>query len=109
MPINPTDYTDDWKEISQYLRLTRAHNRCEGSPNHYPDCRVANRLPHPITGSTVMLTTAHLDHDPTNNNYDNLRVLCQRCHLAHDQKQHIQSAAHTRRRKKIEAGQLSLW
>ncbi len=109
MPINKANYPSDWDEISKEIRLNRAHNRCEGSPNHYPDCRVHNRLPHPITGSIVMLTTAHLDHDPTNNDHDNLRVLCQRCHLAHDQKQRIQSAARTRRRKKMEAGQLSLW
>jgi 5-methylcytosine-specific restriction endonuclease McrA len=36
----------------------------------------------------VVLTTAHLDHDPSNNDLANLAVLCQRCHLAHDREQH---------------------
>ena len=36
----------------------------------------------------VVLTTAHLDHDPSHNDLANLAVLCQRCHLAHDREQH---------------------
>lgn len=32
----------------------------------------------------IVLTVAHLDHDVTNNNYKNLRALCQRCHNRHD-------------------------
>ena len=36
----------------------------------------------------VVLATAHLDHDPANNRRANLRGLCQRCHLRHDQPHH---------------------
>lgn len=36
----------------------------------------------------VVLTIAHLDHDPTNNADDNLAALCQWCHLHHDTQQH---------------------
>jgi hypothetical protein len=36
----------------------RSGNRCEGSPL-YPDCRAVNGQPHPVTGSRVVLTTAH--------------------------------------------------
>lgn len=32
----------------------------------------------------VILTTAHLDRDSTNNTRENLAALCQRCHLRHD-------------------------
>lgn len=32
----------------------------------------------------VVLTVAHLDHDPTNCARENLRALCQRCHNAYD-------------------------
>lgn len=28
----------------------------------------------------VVLTIAHIDQDPTNNDYSNLRALCQKCH-----------------------------
>jgi 5-methylcytosine-specific restriction endonuclease McrA len=57
-------------------------------------------LANPITGSIVVLTTAHLDHDDTNNARANLAALCQRCHLRHDLKQHMANARATRRRKK---------
>lgn len=36
----------------------------------------------------VVLTVAHLDHDITNNNYENLKALCQLHHLNHDRAQH---------------------
>jgi len=36
----------------------------------------------------VVLATAHLDHDPTNNRPKNLLALCQRCHLLHDRQEH---------------------
>lgn len=32
----------------------------------------------------IILTTAHLDHDPRNNSRNNLQSLCQRCHNRHD-------------------------
>lgn len=32
----------------------------------------------------VVLTVAHLDQDPGNNDRANLAALCQRCHFAHD-------------------------
>lgn len=72
----------DDREALQTI-LERAGNHCEGSPA-YPDCRAANGLPHPVTQAKVVLTTAHLDHDPTNNNQANLRAWCQRCHNTYD-------------------------
>jgi 5-methylcytosine-specific restriction endonuclease McrA len=66
-----------------------------------------NYEPHPITGSKVILTIAHLDHDATHNNPENLRSLCQRCHLTYDAKLHAQHAAETRRTKQAQAGQLA--
>ena len=36
----------------------------------------------------IILTIAHLDHDPTHNDDDNLRALCQWCHLHYDQAHH---------------------
>ena len=32
----------------------------------------------------IVLTTAHLDHDPTNNEPGNLAALCQQCHNRYD-------------------------
>ncbi len=37
----------------------------------------------------IILTTAHLDRDSTNNQRENLAALCQRCHLRYDIRQHI--------------------
>jgi hypothetical protein len=34
----------------------------------------------------IVLTIAHLDHDTTNNDFSNLKALCQRCHNRHDAK-----------------------
>jgi len=48
----------------------------------------------------VVLTISHLDHDKTNNNYDNLAALCQKCHLGIDLKHHMANARETRTKKK---------
>ncbi|MEL6218299.1 MAG: hypothetical protein AAFR79_07510 [Pseudomonadota bacterium] len=85
MPIraeNRARYPANWKQISKEIREA-AGNRCEGSPL-YPDCRAENGKPHPVTGSKVVLTVAHLDHQPENCDRSNLRAWCQRCHNAYD-------------------------
>jgi hypothetical protein len=94
MPIKDwSRYPHNWKKISREIRQERAGNRCEGSPD-YPDCKAENGQPHPVTGSRVVLTVAHLDHDPGNCDPENLRCMCQRCHLNYDADHH----ARTRRR-----------
>jgi hypothetical protein len=40
----------------------------------------------PVT--RVVLASAHLDHDPSNNRSRNLAALCQRCHMLHDAEEH---------------------
>ena len=85
MPITPENkvrYPKDWKAISLAVRAG-AGNRCQGSPA-YPDCRAINGAPHPVTASRVILTVAHLDHCPENNDTANLRAWCQRCHNTYD-------------------------
>lgn len=87
--IDYTKYPFNWKEIRERI-LKRAENRCEGSPK-YPDCRTRNHKPHTVTGSKVVLTIAHLDHDPENWEVkdEQLRAWCQRCHLGYDIQKHI--------------------
>lgn len=89
MPIRPENrerYPKDWKAISLEVREA-AGWKCEGSPA-FPDCRAANAEPHPVTGSKVVLTVAHLDHLPENcgepGNRPNLKAWCQRCHNTYD-------------------------
>lgn len=62
-----------------------------------------------MTGSKVVLTVAHLDHTPENVTDDNLKALCQRCHLNYDWAQHIANARATRERKARERGELPLF
>lgn len=81
--------------------------RCEGSPA-YPDCRAEHGRPHPVTGSKVVLTVAHLDHNTDHNEPSNLRAMCQRCHLTYDAAYHAANAAMTRRLRQIDAGQMEL-
>jgi len=122
MPIRPENrrrYPEDWPQIRARI-LERASNCCEACsvPNGtfiyadrerpedwiaVPDEHVEPRpgQPHkrwdfvagaPVT--RVVLTIAHLDHQPENVREDNLRAMCQKCHLAHDAEHHRQ----TRRR-----------
>lgn len=45
----------------------------------------------------IVLTIAHLDHQPEHSDDENLRAYCQRCHLLHDLDHHKANAAKTRR------------
>jgi hypothetical protein len=83
MPCDYKQYPDNWLTEIRPAILERAGNRCEGSPA-YPHCRVANHTPHPVTGSLVVLSIAHMNHDITDNRPGNLRALCQLCHNTHD-------------------------
>lgn len=92
MPIDYKTYHPKWNLISRFIRFYRARNRCEF-------CGAENYQPHPETGSRVVLTVAHLDHDIRNNSFFNLRALCQRCHLRYDAKHHARNARKTRIKK----------
>lgn len=94
MPIKPENrhlYPPFWRKLSAHIRFVRANNCCEV-------CGAVNREPHPVTGSKVVLTVAHLDHDPTNNRFSNLKAMCQRCHLTYDAPHHARNAALTRQK-----------
>lgn len=94
MPIrkeNRDKYPRCWMDISKRIRVERAGNRCEG-------CGAENYQYHPETGSRVVLTVAHLDHNPANcdgmdkglpmlpKEKSNLRAWCQKCHNGYDAK-----------------------
>jgi hypothetical protein len=122
MPIRPEMkdcYPPDWREISARIRFGRARYLCEcrgecgrdhsgddptialagfrAGDNAHPEpgrCTAVHGLPNPRTGSTVILTVAHLNHTPEDCADDNLRAFCNGCHLAYDKDHH----AETRRR-----------
>ena len=109
MPIRPENrqrYPKNWASEIRPAILVRATHRCEGSPAH-PDCRAVNHQPHPVTGSRVVLTIAHLDHMPEHNTPENLRAWCQRCHLAYDAAHHAATRRQTQR--SCDPSQYTLW
>ena len=123
-------YPIDWPQLSAMIRFARAGGRCErcGRPHgqliwHLGDGRwwdtehgmwrngrgkVLKGLPRrdawppdlTIYRTRVVLATAHLDHDPTNNRPRNLKALCQRCHMLHDHREHRRRRFLTLRQRK---------
>lgn len=94
MPIRAEDrarYPAEWPLISLWVRVC-AGWRCEW-------CPAVQGEPHPVTGSRVVLTVAHLNHTPEDVTPNNLRALCQKCHLGYDKAHHQR----TRRRTLIAA------
>lgn len=58
---------------------------------------ILGESPKPIV---IVLTVAHLDHQPENCDDENLRAMCQRHHLAHDAEHHKANTQATRRARK---------
>jgi hypothetical protein len=117
-------YPIDWPQLSAVIRFGRAKGRCEhcrrphgclvfhlGDGRWWDDeaatwrsgkGRALSSLPaYPsvpdddaILSTKVVLATAHLDHNPSNNRTRNLKAFCQRCHMLHDREEH-------RRRRRI--------
>jgi hypothetical protein len=124
MPIKPENrarYPKNWKEIRARIQA-RAGNKCEfcDVPNRILIYRDRNNDWHQVVEEgrkytqpmisanwarsmgfkviEVVCTTAHLDHIVENCSDDNLKFLCQRCHLAYDAKHHAQNSYQTRRK-----------
>lgn len=98
MPVKDrTRYPKEWPTLSQAIRFDRAKGRCEchgecGSPGCGPErCTAVHGKPAPVSGKTVVLTTAHLNHTPEDCRPENLRALCQKCHLAYDAEHHAET------------------
>jgi len=127
-PENKARYPKNWKEIRAAI-LERAGHRCEKclAQNHTRICRGAGDdegtymtdsayVYDAETGHMlgrchmsdyhvgkmvdVVLTIAHLDHTPENNDPSNLRAWCQRCHLRYDAEHHAKNARETRQARK---------
>jgi len=130
-PENKDKYPDNWKAISYDIRVNRAKNRCEvcGIKNYLIIRRLAGdkyrepsqeewdmihariRYSHSTFSESlkyhgfirVVLTVAHLDHNPRNCEYSNLKAMCQKCHNNYDKEHRKQ----TRRKSKLK-GQMAL-
>lgn len=109
MPVRPSEkarYPKDWKDISLRIR-DRAQGRCEC----VDECRL-----HPwgrcvekqgrkawFAKGKIVLTVAHLNHTPEDCRDENLKAMCQRCHLRYDASHHQANASETRRFKAQQA------
>ena len=104
MPIKPENvhrYPPDWPQITLRRKVASGW-RCEcdgrcgwarcGTTLGGGRCLAAQDMPHPLTGSMVVLTTAHLNHTPEDCADDNLLVMCPGCHLSYDRDHHRESA-----------------
>ena len=109
MPIRKSErgrYPKHWKKIREDV-IARSGGRCE--------CRGECGRKHVWNGDdrccevngalaswrsdrdvVVILTTAHLDHTPENNDLANLRHFCQRCHNRYDAPHRTKTRAKTR-------------
>lgn len=113
-PENRDRYPDDWADISARIRHDRAGDRCEcrgecGRPEYHLafDGRCANHNGQPAvgTGSRVVLTVAHLNHTPEDCRDENLKAMCQGCHLHYDRDHHAETRARVAHEARLAAGQ----
>lgn len=56
----------------------------------------------------IVLTTAHMNHEPMDCREENLKALCQKCHLSYDADLHRKNASHTLDIKKTHPDQIML-
>lgn len=81
--FDPKKYPPNWYSEIRPRILKRAGNKCElcGIKNYALSKR----------GTKVILTIAHLDHDPENWEVkdERLMALCQACHLNYDNNRHV--------------------
>ena len=94
MPIDYKKYASNWKTEIRPSILERAENRCEfcGVENYVVGYRDENGKFVVSADKNrklfkIVLTVAHLNHDVSDNRPENLKALCQKCHLAYDAKE----------------------
>lgn len=120
MPIKPElrhFYGRVWRTVTRPRILARAGNKCEqcGVPGakgpkilrgpagtwrstfggwwHICTGGIVQGIDGPTRHVTVVLTIAHLNHKPGDDRDENLKALCQWCHLDYDKMHHKESRA----------------
>lgn len=89
MPINYEKYPPNWKTEIRPRILTRDGYRCKFCGIAHNSIAVGEKSRRMYR---VVLTIAHLDHDPENWEVSDERLvaLCQRCHLKYDRQMKLQ-------------------
>lgn len=94
MPCDYSRYPKNWKTEIRPSILRRAENKCEfcGVENYSYRVNDDGKI------VRIILTIAHVyDENPMNCDPENLKALCQRCHLKLDAKLHAEHAKKTRK------------
>lgn len=97
---------DVWRYPSNWLAISRRIRERDGQRCRW--CGTGEALFDLNTGRSVLLTTMHLNGNPSNNEDWNLVTACRPCHAAYDAAQVTVARASARRWVLIEAGQLEL-
>ena len=92
MPIDPDLYPSDWPAIARQVK-EEAGWRCQqcGRQCYRPGEQHTRR----VKNWRRVLTVAHLDRNPANNERANLRALCVVCHLDYDRVEHVRKSKRT--------------
>lgn len=116
MPCDYSKYPVDWKTIIRPDILKRAKNCCEncGVENGRLIRRFGDNWEYWPEGMQseayslegyksvkIILTISHQDHDISNNDYSNLKALCQKCHNNHDKDYRKQNRNKSRNKNQI--------
>jgi hypothetical protein len=108
MPVDYSKYPKDWKLISRAIR-ERSGGQCECEG----ECGLHRTNPGPRrcterngefakwANGKIVLTVAHMNHQPMDCRPENLKAMCQRCHLRYDVDHHKKNSAATRRAKAL--------
>lgn len=108
-------YPADWKEISKAIR-ERSGGQCEcegecGLHRTHPGprrCMEINGQPATWARGKVILTVAHLNHTPSDCRPENLKAMCQRCHLRYDVDHHRETISKRKQAEREDGGQTAL-
>ena len=118
MPFDSKRYPKDWRKISERIRA-RSGGQCECNGECGLHCTTPgprrcverNGQPAKWAKGKIILTVAHLGvtkpdgapgdpHDKMDVRDENLKAMCQRCHLRYDIVEHAKNSKRTRERKK---------
>lgn len=107
MPFNRADYPENWLQVRHQV-MGRAGGQCEFIYPSGNRCEARDWQPHPRTGSMVVLSCCHLDHDKSHADPERLAAFCQLHHNRHDADIHAADLDEYRRQQRTakEAAQL---
>ena len=103
MPFQKHKYPANWKAISLAIRA-RSNGRCECwgecGLHHDRRCEEQNGRTAKWAKGVIVLTVAHLSLPESDCRDENLKAMCQRCHLRYDIALHVANRRATQKAKR---------